>query len=69
MYDMSVPNAQPGECAKCHGSGEYRWGAVVNGKAQHVGKCHACGGKGHQTAADIKRNQGYNWHKLRSLPL
>lgn len=32
MYDMSQPNAKPGTCGKCKGSGVYQWGACVNGK-------------------------------------
>lgn len=64
MYDMSVPNDKPGVCAKCSGSGVYRWGAVVNGKATHVGQCNACRGTGQQTQQDIYRNRAYNRHKL-----
>lgn len=67
MYDLSVPNLKPGRCAKCKGTGEYRWGACVNGKMTNVGKCNACGGKGEQTQADIYRNISYNKHKLASM--
>jgi DnaJ-class molecular chaperone len=69
MYDFAVPNAKPGTCEKCRGSGEYRWGAVVNGKAQHSGKCHSCGGTGKQSVSDIRRNVAYNRHKLRNISL
>jgi DnaJ-class molecular chaperone len=69
MYDFSQPNDQPGKCNKCQGTGEYRWGASINGKSQHSGPCHSCGGKGHQTKADIKRDHGYNWHKARTIHL
>jgi DnaJ-class molecular chaperone len=69
MYDMSQPNDKPGQCGKCRGSGEYRWGAVINGKSQHSGKCNSCGGKGHQDAADIRRNEAYNRFKLQRLAL
>jgi len=32
MYDFSIANETPGQCSKCSGSGEYRWGTLVNGK-------------------------------------
>jgi DnaJ-class molecular chaperone len=67
MYDFSVPNDKPGVCAKCNGAGEYRWGTFTNGKPQHVGPCWSCKGTGKQTKSDIKRNHGYNWHKMRRL--
>jgi len=31
MYDLSQPNAKPGTCIKCKGSGSYGWGACING--------------------------------------
>lgn len=64
MYDMAVPNAKPGDCAKCGGTGRYRWGAVINGKSQHEGPCYSCGGTGQQQHRDIMRNRAYNRHKL-----
>jgi DnaJ-class molecular chaperone len=67
MYDMSVPNAKPGECAKCRGTGVYSWGASINGKMQHSGKCNSCGGSGKQSQSDIRRNVAYNRHKLNRL--
>ena len=67
MYDMSIPNAEPGPCAKCNGTGEYRWGAVVNGKPSKSGQCHSCGGTGRQTARDIRRNVAYNRRKLATM--
>ena len=67
MYDMSIPNAKPGTCSKCHGTGEYRWGAVVNGKPSKSGQCHSCGGTGHQTQRDIRRNVAYKRHKLATM--
>jgi DnaJ-class molecular chaperone len=67
MADLSVPNAKPGPCAKCKGSGVYVWGAVINGKPTHSGPCHSCRGTGHQTAADIKRNEAFNRHQIRRL--
>ena len=67
MHDMSIPNAKPGTCAKCGGSGEYRWGAVVNGKPSKSGQCHSCQGTGRQTQRDIRRNVAYNRHKLATM--
>ena len=66
MYDFSVPNSKPGQCAKCRGTGEYRWaGAMVNGVWKgKSGPCHSCGGTGHQTQRDIHRNVAYNRHKI-----
>ena len=64
MYDLAQPNAEPGLCRKCKGTGVYRWGAVVNGHSAHSGPCHSCGGTGRQTAADIRRNEAYNRHKI-----
>ena len=65
MADLSVPNAAPGVCAKCHGSGEYRWwGAVVNGQATHAARCNACKGSGRQTWSDIRRNRAFNRYQL-----
>jgi DnaJ-class molecular chaperone len=71
MYDFSVPNDKPGVCAKCNGTGEYRWGGgVVNGQfTGHSGPCWSCKGTGKQTKADIKRNHGYNFHKIRRIAL
>jgi DnaJ-class molecular chaperone len=59
----------PAECAKCHGSGRYGWGPIINGVQKHGGPCHSCGGKGHQTKADIRRNVAYNHHKLATISL
>lgn len=67
MYDMAHENARPGECGKCHGTGLYRWGAVVNGSPQHEGQCHSCKGTGRQSPKDMARNRAYNRHKLASL--
>ena len=67
MYDMSIPNAEPGPCAKCNGTGEYRWGAVINGKPSKSGQCHSCRGTGKQTQHDIRRNVAYNRHKLATM--
>jgi DnaJ-class molecular chaperone len=67
MYDFSIPNAKPGRCEKCRGSGLYCWGVVVNGKASKSGPCHSCKGTGRQTAADICRNVAYNRYKISTL--
>jgi DnaJ-class molecular chaperone len=67
MYDLSQPNAKPGQCSKCKGSGEYRWGASVNGRTAFSGRCHSCGGTGEQTRSDIARNRAYNRHKINRI--
>jgi DnaJ-class molecular chaperone len=64
MYDLAVPNDQPGRCEKCHGSGLYRWGATINGRSEKSGRCHSCGGTGRQTRSDIARNRSYNRYKI-----
>jgi DnaJ-class molecular chaperone len=69
MYDFAVVNREPGTCEKCSGSGKYRWGAVVNGKATHEGTCWSCQGTGKQTKKDMKRNRGYNFYKIRQIKL
>ena len=48
-------------CSKCNGKGIYQWGASINGRATHRGKCFACQGKGVQTKKDGKRNT-YYWN-------
>jgi len=69
MYDMAVPNDKPGKCAKCNGSGQYVWGAIVNGKPTHVGTCWSCKGTGKQTNKDIGRNKTYNRHKIANMAI
>ena len=64
MYDLSVPNAKPGICAKCNGSGTYRWGVSINGQMSKSGSCHSCRGTGQQSGRQIKINQTYNRHKI-----
>jgi DnaJ-class molecular chaperone len=66
-YDLSVPNAAPGKCAKCGGSGKYCWGGTVNGKPVHSNTCWSCKGTGKQTSADIKRNEVYNKYKINRI--
>ena len=67
MYDLSQPNAKPGRCNKCKGTGTYYWGAVVNGKPSKSGPCHSCGATGQQTKRDIARNHAYNRHKIAQI--
>ncbi len=67
MYDLSVPNAKPGACAKCKGSGLYAWGAVVNGKPEHSGTCFSCRGTGRQDRQQIRRNKTYNRFKIAEI--
>jgi len=67
MYDLSQPNAEPGECIKCRGTGKYEWGTCINGKMQFSGTCYSCGGTGKQEVRDIKRNEAYNRHKIRRM--
>jgi hypothetical protein len=57
------------ECDGCNGSGTYYGaGSVVNGHfVGFKGTCFRCGGKGHQTAADVRRNRYYDT-KVRRLP-
>ena len=69
MYDMAMPNSKPGTCDKCRGTGEYRWGAVVNGKSSKAGTCYSCRGTGRQDWRQIRRNEAYNRHKIRSIGL
>ena len=60
MTDLSVPNAAPGRCAKCHGAGVYRWGPAL----ARSGDCHACKGTGRQSRADIARNRAFNRYQI-----
>ena len=67
MYDLSQPNAAPGTCEKCKGSGVYSWGASVNGKMTHGGTCFSCRGTGKQSARQIRRNHAYNRYKVADI--
>ena len=46
----TTPANQPKDtaptCPRCHGTGVYGWGAVVNGKIANSGPCYACQGGG-----------------------
>ena len=69
MTDFAVPNARPGECAKCRGTGKYQWHATIKGRAVvKEGDCYSCQGTGRQDRADIKRNKAYNRYKLSTIP-
>jgi hypothetical protein len=48
------------ECDRCHGSGLFCWGAIVNGVPTHQGMCFRCEGRGTQGQADYRRNFGHN---------
>jgi hypothetical protein len=48
------------ECERCNGTGEYRWGAVINGRSEHSGECYHCGGKGKQNLDDKIRCHNYS---------
>jgi DnaJ-class molecular chaperone len=67
MYDLAVENSAPGPCQKCKGSGEYRWGASVNGKMTNAGKCFSCKGTGQQDKKQIVCNRVYNRHKIAAM--
>lgn len=68
MSDFAVPNARPGKCEKCRGSGQYRWHAASHGRPiVKSGQCNSCGGTGRQTRADIARNHAYNRYKISNL--
>ncbi len=69
MTDFSVPNTKPGKCAKCNGSGKYRWaGHTENGVWKgKEGPCHSCRGTGQQDWTQIKRNECWNRHKVVTL--
>ena len=55
------------ECDGCPGNGvHYGRGYVENGVFKgFTGVCFRCGGKGYQTAEDVKRNTYYDNHVRR----
>jgi DnaJ-class molecular chaperone len=65
--DVSAPNASPGRCGQCRGSGVQRWGPSVNGVGKYAGACNACRSVGHQGRADIARNHAFYRHQLRRI--
>lgn len=61
-----VADLQYRACDHCQNTGEYRWGACINGAPpQFGGTCHQCQGKGYQDADDQRRNYGYINHAIR----
>lgn len=58
------------ECDGCRGDGIYYGrGYVENGVFKGFqGTCFRCGGKGYQTAADVKRNNYYDNRVRRIRP-
>ena len=71
-YEVERREAEPVDdgtepCDGCNGSGIYYGrGAVVNGVFKgFTGTCYRCGGKGRQTAKDVKRNRYYDNHVRR----
>lgn len=66
---VAAPKPRPEgtfDCDGCNGSGVYYGaGRVENGKfIGFTGKCFRCGGKGHQTSADVKRNRYYDARRI-----
>lgn len=61
------PNSDRHECDGCSGDGLWKKGPIVNGIPTHTGKCFRCGGKGHQTDEDRKRNSNYD-NYVRRIP-
>lgn len=57
------------KCDGCNGSGIYYGaGSVVNGQfVGFKGECYRCGGKGHQTESDLKRNAAYDRNRRFAL--
>lgn len=53
------------ECDRCHGTGKY-WvpSKRVPGATYSGGDCFRCGGKGHQTDEDVKRNAAYDRYQF-----
>ncbi len=64
MYDLSIPAEAPGTCPKCKGTGQYSWGATINGVPRQTGTCFSCQGTGNQDNRQIKRNVAYNRFKI-----
>ncbi len=65
LQPLGPPVTEPApqfDCEGCNGSGKfYSGGAVVNGVyTGKIGTCYRCNGKGHQSAADRKRNLNYD---------
>lgn len=56
------PAAPP--CWRCHGTGVYVWGAILNGRPTRSGPCFACQGGG-----EFPPNQGRYWRPRRGKPV
>src|SRR5215475_14155407 len=52
-----VINDAPGKCAKCSGTGRYKW---EEGGQQRAGRCFSCNGTGRQSKAQMLKNEIYN---------
>jgi DnaJ-class molecular chaperone len=63
--DLSTPNASPGRCQQCRGTGVHRWGPSGDGVGTYTDACNACRGTGHQGRADIARNNVFYRHQVR----
>jgi hypothetical protein len=48
-------------CEKCHGTGDYRWGAfdLIKKTSAHSGPCYQCSGSGVQDIDDMFRNRSH----------
>lgn len=61
---MTRYNEMRSTCKRCAGTGQFIT-RVENGVPRGPGgKCFRCGGKGYQTAADVKRNAYYDRHVM-----
>ena len=54
------------KCERCAGTGRFITGSMNGRPTGPGGVCFRCGGKGHQTEADRRRNFGYDNHRLAS---
>jgi hypothetical protein len=61
-HDMQACSAHVGrkiKCARCCGTGAFITGTLNGKPVGPGGACFRCGGKGHHTTADRKRNNDY----------
>jgi DnaJ-class molecular chaperone len=65
MMHLATPNASPGRCDQCSGSGIHRWGPSESGIGKFADACNACRGTGRQTHADIARNHAISRRLVR----
>lgn len=47
------------KCDRCDGTGVYKWGAIINGRAQYAGVCYKCDGAGTVVERVIERTPEY----------